>query len=352
MMACNMTILCMGQTSVTSSGPTHDFRLPGERHTAAVRTVGRHVPLAQNAGCCGTWTVRTGGTETEGSMSFAEKHPYLFWQLIGWGILLVDFVFVVIAIFNDFGEWSYPIIVFTFIGALFAIIGSPFCLYAMRATRVPQARSPEEDRAVRNKVGAIIAARKTPRAAMLGALVVVAAVVLAGVTYVMGMRGYVLLGFVMMVAMVVVPFVILAKCQDVQRRRFMKVAHAARFVDVESNPWALYRPDVRRLHAPLVPVPTGYGTAMLDFLYNWLHDYLMADRLELIQYSANDLRRAGFVAVDGDGVPLDAPDDLFLAVPENQLDLSGGKREQFEKECRAIGAFWLPSPIPVRESMG
>ena len=52
-------------------------------------------------------------------MSFAEKHPYLFWQLIGWGILLIDFVFVVIAVFNDFGEWSYPIIVFTFIGALF-----------------------------------------------------------------------------------------------------------------------------------------------------------------------------------------------------------------------------------------
>ncbi len=40
-------------------------------------------------------------------MSFAEKHPYLFWQLIGWGILLIDFVFVVIAVFNDFGEWSY-----------------------------------------------------------------------------------------------------------------------------------------------------------------------------------------------------------------------------------------------------
>lgn len=70
-------------------------------------------------------------------MSFAKKHPYLFWQLIGWGILLVDFVFTVIAIFNNFGEWSYPIIVFTFIGALFAIIGSPFCLYATRATRVP-----------------------------------------------------------------------------------------------------------------------------------------------------------------------------------------------------------------------
>ena len=112
------------------------------------------------------------------SMSFAEKHPYLFWQLIGWGILLVDFVFTVIAIFNDFGEWSYPIIVFTFIGALFAFIGSPCCLYAKRATRMPQARSPEEDRAVRSKLTAVAMARKTPQAALLGALVV-----LAGVTY-------------------------------------------------------------------------------------------------------------------------------------------------------------------------
>ncbi len=290
----------------------------------------------------------------------------------------------------DFGEWSYPIIVFTFIGALFAIIGSPFCLYATRATRVPQARSPEEDRAVRNKVTAVVTARKKPRAAMLGALVVAAAVVLAGVTYVLGMRGHVLLGFAMMVAavvtarkkpraamlgalvvaaavvlagvtyvlgmrghvllgfammvamvvvpfviltkyqdaqrrrfmkiahaaqfvdvesdpwvllgfammvaMVVVPFVILTKYQDAQRRRFMKIAHAAQFVDVESDPWTAYRPDVRQLRAPLVPVPTGYGTATLDFLYNWLRVYMMTDRLSLVQYSANDLRNAGFAS--------------------------------------------------------
>lgn len=275
-------------------------------------------------------------------MSFAKKHPYLFWQLIGWGILLIDFVFVVIAVFNDFGEWSYLIIVFTFIGALFAIIGSPFCLYATRATRVPQARSPEEDRAIRNKLTAVAMARKTPQAALLGALAVAAAVVLAGVTYVLGMRGHVLLGFVMMVVMVVVPFVILTKYQDAQRRRFMKIAHAAQFVDVQSDPWLGYRSDVRQLHAPLVPVPTGYGTATLDFLYNWLRVYMMTDQLVLVQYSANDLRNAGFVAVDGEGAPLDAPDDLFLAIPEHQLDLSGGKREQFEKECRAVGAFWLP----------
>lgn len=271
-------------------------------------------------------------------MSFAEKHPYLFWQFIGWGILLVDFVFVVIAVFNDFGEWSYPIIVFAFIGALFAIIGSPFFLYATRASRIPQARSPEEGRAIHNRITAIKAVRGKPRAALMGALAVAAVVVLAGVTYALGVHGHVLLGFVTMVAMVVVPFVIVAKYQDIQRRRFMKVAHAARFVDVEANPWALYRPDVRRLHAPLVPVPTGCGTATLDVL----HDYLMAERLELIQYSANDLRNAGFVAVDDNGMPLDAADDLFLAIPEHQLDLSSGKREQFEKECRAMGAFWLP----------
>lgn len=195
--------------------------------------------------------MHTGVTETDKQHEFRGKTPLPVLAAHRLGILLIDFVFVVIAVLNDFGEWSYPIIVFTFIGALFAIIGSPCCLYATRATRVPQARSPEEDRAIRNKLTAVAMARKTPQAALLGALVVAAAVVLAGVTYVLGMRGHMLIGFAMMVVMVVVPFVILAKYQD-------------------------------------------------------------------------------------------APDDLFLAIPEHQLDLSDGKREQFEKECRAVGAFWLP----------
>ena len=68
-------------------------------------------------------------------MGFSQRHPYLFWQLVGWGLLLVDFLFVVIAVFNDFGEWCYPIIVFTFIAVLFAIIGSPFFIYFSRRTK-------------------------------------------------------------------------------------------------------------------------------------------------------------------------------------------------------------------------
>lgn len=50
--------------------------------------------------------------------SFAKRHPYLLWQIIGWSILLADAVFFVVAALQDFGEWCYPVIVFPFIGTV------------------------------------------------------------------------------------------------------------------------------------------------------------------------------------------------------------------------------------------
>ena len=60
---------------------------------------------------------------TANGTSFAKRHPYLLWQIIGWSILLADAVFFVVAALQDFGEWCYPVIVFPFIAALFAVIG-------------------------------------------------------------------------------------------------------------------------------------------------------------------------------------------------------------------------------------
>ncbi len=93
MMACNTTIFCAGQMPVTSGGPLHDS-------SAGERACGCGARFAAR------WQCTRASQKRTSSMSFAEKHPYLFWQLIGWGILLIDFVFVVIAVFNDFGEWS------------------------------------------------------------------------------------------------------------------------------------------------------------------------------------------------------------------------------------------------------
>lgn len=45
-------------------------------------------------------------------MNFRERHPYLFWELIGWGLLIADFAFAVISFIHSFGEWIFPVIFF------------------------------------------------------------------------------------------------------------------------------------------------------------------------------------------------------------------------------------------------
>lgn len=271
-------------------------------------------------------------------MSFPKRHPYLFWQIIGWSLLLVDFIFVVIAVFNDFGEWCYPIIVFTFIGVLFAIIGSPFLIYFTRKSQVPDTRTSAEERVIRNDITTIVMLRNKAYGTLTG----VAAVALAYVTCILGERGHILPGFISMVFMVVVPCIVCSQYLAFIRKRFMEVPDAAPLVDVRED---YYLSDLRRSRIPILPLPTPPSDAMLDFLYNWLHRYLMGDRLALITLTRSDLRRIGIVLVDGsigdteDDIDANAP---LIAIPERQLDLSGANRAQFDKECRAIGAFVLP----------
>ena len=277
-------------------------------------------------------------------MSFPERHPYLFWQIIGWSLLLVDFIFVVIAVFNDFGEWCYPIIVFTFVGVLFAIIGSPFLIYFTRKSQVSDTRTSAEERVIRNDITTIVMLRNKAYGTLTGvaAVALVLVLVLAYVTYILGERGHILPGFISMVFMVVVPCIVCSQYLAFIRKRFMEVPDAARLVDVRED---YYLSDLRRSRIPILPLPTPPSDAMLDFLYNWLHRYLMGDRLALITFTRSDLRRIGIVLVDGsigdteDDIDANAP---LIAIPERQLDLSGANRAQFDKECRAIGAFVLP----------
>lgn len=275
-------------------------------------------------------------------MSFPKRHPYLFWQIIGWSLLLVDFIFVVIAVFNDFGEWCYPIIVFTFIGVLFAIIGSPFLIYFTRKSQVPDTRTSAEERVIRNDITTIVMLRNKAYGTLTGVAAVALVLVLAYVTCILGERGHILPGFISMVFMVVVPCIVCSQYLAFIRKRFMEVPDAAPLVDVRED---YYLSDLRRSRIPILPLPTPPSDAMLDFLYNWLHRYLMGDRLALITLTRSDLRRIGIVLVDGsigdteDDIDANAP---LIAIPERQLDLSGANRAQFDKECRAIGAFVLP----------
>lgn len=273
-------------------------------------------------------------------MGFSQRHPYLFWQLVGWGLLLVDFLFVVIAVFNDFGEWCYPIIVFTFIAVLFAIIGSPFFIYFSRRTKDARTRSSAEKRVIRNDITSIVMLRRKPLATLVCMAAIALVIGLAYVTYVLGEYGHILLGFVSMVFMIVIPFVVGEQYLAFIRKRFIVVKNAALYVDVND---VYYPSDLRSKRMPILPLPTEPSDAMLDFLYNWLRRYLTGDRLTLISCTYADLYAVGIVIVDGgtaDGLELNGP---LIAIPEYQLDLSGANRAQFDKECKALGAFGLPA---------
>ena len=59
---------------------------------------------------------------TANGTSFAKRHPYLLWQIIGWSILLADAVFFVVAALQDMisqirGE-SHPVLMALLIIAL------------------------------------------------------------------------------------------------------------------------------------------------------------------------------------------------------------------------------------------
>lgn len=55
--------------------------------------------------------------------SFINKHPYLFWQLMGLALFLIDFIYFSLNLDNE--NISYPFVVFTGLGGSMAIILSP-----------------------------------------------------------------------------------------------------------------------------------------------------------------------------------------------------------------------------------
>ena len=63
-----------------------------------------------------------------------KKHPYLLWQLIGWGIMLADLIYMIITVENDI-EINYPLLVFTAIGASFVIMISPIIIFSKRRAK-------------------------------------------------------------------------------------------------------------------------------------------------------------------------------------------------------------------------
>lgn len=80
---------------------------------------------------------------------------------------------------------------------------------------------------------------------------------------------------------------------------------------------------------------------MLDFVYNWLREYLATDWLTVTVLSFDDLLRSGVVVLNDSDTEDTDPTASFLLIPARQLNLDDDARTQLDEGSKAIGAFWL-----------
>lgn len=267
-------------------------------------------------------------------MSFRQKHPYLFWQLIGWGILLADFGFFVVSALQEFGEWCYPIIVFTFIGGLFVVAISPILMRLKRRRLVPQNDDAGLEQVINGKISALMNARRGMGFdALMAVLGFGSVIVFIFAGYILGEKVSLALGFACLVLALAAPFVTLGVYSKSVARKFFTVKNGEKRVEF-TMPEPLEQLADKN---PRTLVIFGEPSAvLLNFFYNWLSYYIRkenGERLVLHRIPASELCRcyepANFLGYD----------DVLLCIPEEQLDLTGERLALFRRECDIMGAL-------------
>lgn len=263
-------------------------------------------------------------------MSFYQKHPYLFWQLIGWGVLLADFGFLVAAALLDFGEWCYPVMVFTFIAGLFTVAASPVVLRLKFKRLIPQNQNARDDRFFYSKISEVMAVRcGRTREAWAAVLVVVSLLGFMFASFPLVEYVHVVLGFVSMALAFVTPFLIILIHSSSISRRFFAVKNGEKLVDIVPPP------DLRTLagETPTLIIVGEPGAVLLNIFYNWLHPYLRGERLTLYRVTASELCRdyspSGFLSYQ----------DVLFLIPTEQLDFTKEKSQIILRECGVMGAL-------------
>lgn len=264
-------------------------------------------------------------------MSFYQRHPYLFWQFIGWGILLADFGFLVVAALMDFGEWCYPIMVFTFIAGLFTVAASPVILRLKLKRLIPQNQNEHTDRFFYGKISEVMAVRRgRSREALAAVLTVSSLIGFIFAAYILGEYVHLALGFASLVMAVVVPFLIIGIHSSNTSRSFFAVKNGEKLVDI------IAPPNLKALgeeNPPTLIIIGEPGTVLLNIFRNWLNPYLRGERLTLYRVAASELCK--------DYCPSDflSYRDVLFCIPTAQLDLTKEKSMLFRRECDIMGAF-------------
>lgn len=263
-------------------------------------------------------------------MSYYQRHPYLFWQLIGWGILAADFGFLVIASLRDFGEWCYPVMVFTFIAGLFVVAASPAILRLKLKRLIPQNQNARDDRFYYNKISEVMAVRcGRSREAWAAALVIVSLIGFMVASYPLGEYVHLALGFASMTLAFVMPFAIIGIHSSNTSRRFFAVKNGEKLVDITAPP------DLRALdeNLPTLIIIGEPDAVLLNIFRNWLHPYLRGERLTLYRVPAPEL------CTDYNPSGLLRYEDVLFLIPTERLDLTKEMSAQFSRECGVMGTL-------------
>lgn len=263
-------------------------------------------------------------------MNFRQRHPYLFWQLIGWGILLANAAFLVCATMSDWGEWCYPIIVFTFIAALFFVAASPVIVHFVRKRDVPQNKSAYTEKVIRGKISELNTARKTGHPALAAFLTFFSIIFFMFAAFILGERVHLALGFAGIVIAIIAPFVIIGVYSTRMTKGFFTVKSAEKLID-------FLKPDnlseLSEVNPPTLVIRGQPDTVLLNFFYNWLKYYLKTERLTLYRISGTDLCH------DFQSISQLQSEYVLLCIPTEQLDLTKEKEVLFNRECAIMGAF-------------
>ena len=269
-------------------------------------------------------------------MKFRQRHPYLFWQLVGWGLMLADAVFLVVSAVCGFGEWCYPVIVFTFIAAIMAIGASPFIVHFRYQKAVPNNKYDYAEKLIRSKIEALWYARRIghPILAAFGGFFSMIFFFFAA--YLLGEYVHLALGFASIVMALAVPFIVWGSYSAWMTRKFFAVPNGEKLVD-------LTRPDdlkmLVRKDPRTIVIEGKPDDVLLNFFYNWLRPYLRTERLTLYMIPAPELCR------DHRPASILRYGHILFCIPEEQFDLNKEKAALFSRECDIMSAFPFSSYI-------
>ncbi len=272
---------------------------------------------------------------------FWKKRPYLFWELISAGVLVLGFGAFALGAVNEAGEWIYPVLVFSFIAGAALAVSAPIIISYKRKRMIPDSAEKDEEIILRGKVNRIEAVRNANK--LKGAMPVIytfvglsAMIILA---YVLGEYVNILLGLICLGAAAAVPPIAIVTNVKLNVKRFYKVEHGERFIDIKepSDFEAL-----RKTNAITLILLKEPSAALLNYLYNWLCDYIYGRRISAHLLSVGDLRLKKSVINEIFCGTFDGK--YFLCIPCENLKKPaelGDLAARLKRECEAVCVFPL-----------